>query len=143
MRTFVKANRSARRDLDAVSPVVGTVMAVAIVIGLAGALFLLSKFFFQSQQTTPTPHVAFSRSGTTLQVVTAPTPALDWARDVRPSGTCAAHLQLAPTGGAAGPYPTSPGTQVSVGDKLTGCASGETLTLAHIATNRIMFATTF
>ncbi|MEA3203057.1 MAG: hypothetical protein QOI63_727 [Thermoplasmata archaeon] len=137
----VKANRGARRDADAVSPVVGTLMAVLIVVVMAGALFLMSKLFFRSQDATPT--ITYTQSGTGISIATAPTsPVLDWT-DLRPSGTCAGHVQLTPVGGSAGPYPTAAGTKVKPNDHLDGCAPGETLTVVHIHTNRVVFQATF
>lgn len=143
----MKANRAPRTvplnaDDRAVSPVLGTVLAIAIAIALAGAVFFMVRILTgKSQQATPA--VAFSKEGATLKVVAAPAPPLDWFSDLRVSGSCAAHVQLAPNGGAAAAYPTAAGTKVESGDVLSNCAVGETLVVVHVATNRILYQGTF
>ena len=139
----VKANRTLRREEQAVSPVLGAILGVAIAVVLAGSVWFLLGILTRSSSTDASPQIGFTRQGTSLVVAKAPAKALDWYSDIRPSGTCAAALQLAPQGGAAAPYPTAAGTKVSSGDKLSGCTSGQTLTLADISTNRVIFTTTF
>ena len=137
----MKANQAFRAREDAVSPVLGAILSVAIVIALAVAVWFMIRLLTKSSDATPA--VAFTKDGPVLQVATAPSPPLDWFTDIRPSGTCAANLQLTPNGGTAGAYPIAAGTPVTGGDKLTGCTAGQTLTLSHVATNRVIFQASF
>lgn len=136
----MKANQAARAQDEAVSPVLGTIMGVAIVVALAASVYFLIRLLTQGHDATP--QVAFTQEGNVLSVTRAPSPPLDWT-GFRATGTCAAHLQLKPTGGVAGPYPTAAGTPVKSGDQLSGCLTGETLVLSHVATNRVVYEHAF
>jgi len=110
-----------RRSDEAVSPIIGAVMLVAIAVLLAGGVFVMVRIF-TDESVEKAPLVAFADDpeDPTLTVVRA-SPGLTWDELVL-MGDCLPLLN-----GAA--YPPAPGTAVESGDVLE-CQAGEVLRIA-------------
>ncbi len=113
-----------RTSEDAVSPVIGTILMVAIVVTLAAVVFVLAQHFANRQsKEAPNVHFQTDNGASTAKILTAPaSDQLDWYRDIVISGSCDPLLN-------GHPFPTSEGTPVQASDVLT-CSSGEDLKLA-------------
>jgi flagellin-like protein len=113
------------RDDSAVSPVVGTVLMVAIAIVLSATVWLVAQRFADDGPVdSPKLGVSPDSDDSELAILRAPSGAaqLDWVRDLRLGGTCDPLLN-----GAA--FPLSAGTPVQAGDVLS-CQPGDTLTIS-------------
>lgn len=125
-------------DDEAVSPVIGVILMVAITVVLAAVVFVLVGGF--SEKAEKAPHITFKvdENARTLTVVRAD-PGADWKLHFLVGGTCADHVQLNGVDWTAVPD----GTAVAAGDKLGNCASGETLTVASRGPNQLLASATF
>lgn len=111
-----------RSDEDAVSPVIGVILMVAITVVLAAVVFvLMNRLNDDNAETAPELAMQRSPNGREVIVVRAE-PGLEWSEDLLVSGTCTPTLN-----GAA--FPAGPGTPVQAGDRLA-CASGEELRIS-------------
>jgi hypothetical protein len=134
--------RSVGRDQDGVSPIIGVILMTGIVVVVASIVFVVGGTFTKNPGGT-TPQVTFTKMASSLQVVTSPNhPTVDWSA-LLAKGTCAGHLVLAPLGGAPISFPTAPGYLINPGDQLQGCGVGESLILAHPATNTVVYTFNF
>jgi flagellin-like protein len=121
---------------EAVSPVIGVILMVAITVVLAATVFLLVNTFNEEREAPPTLPV-MQKTGDRVTVVRAE-PDLDWVEHFRVGGTCAPTLTL---NGAS--WPEEAGTPLRPGDVLRGCTSGQTLTIVHIPSDILVYSTTF
>ncbi|MFO1535979.1 MAG: type IV pilin [Thermoplasmatota archaeon] len=138
----MRGERRLGHDQAGVSPVIGVILMVVIVVALGAVVFVvvggLSK-----KPGGDTPKVTFTKLVDALQVVTAPEhPTVDWS-DLTASGTCAPHLMLSMGGSAPAPFPTTAGSFIGPGDRLSGCGFGETLILSHRPTNTVVYSFNF
>lgn len=140
-----------RRD-DAVSPVLGVILMVAITVVLATSVFLMMNPFTQRDEP---PALALSKheGGDALRLSRAPV-GTDWSEfSIRSADLISGlrvHLNVPPDGTGAlveaeyGELPTSP---VGGGDSLTFCADSDTssveIMIRHNATNQVTYRTTF
>lgn len=114
----VKANRAARGTDDAVSPVIGVILLVAITVVLASVVYLIGSSL--SSDTVPTtPRVQFSYNNVhkTATVEGTHPPEVFWD-------------EFTWTGCTTGPTTTN----VRPGDQFSGCG-GNRFSLVHTATN--------
>lgn len=102
---------------EAVSPVIGVILMVAITVVLAAIVFVLVTNLQPTVETAP--DVAFAADGTDIMVVKAPT-GMDWA-DLEVTG-----CDTVPTG------------TVEAGDKLEVC--GESVQVRHVPTNSLVYS---
>jgi archaeal type IV pilus assembly protein PilA len=129
-----KANQAFKQNDEAVSPVIGVILMVAITVVLAAVVFVLVSNLGKGSEKAP--NVSFNKdsSARTLTVVQAD-PGVTWD-DFTASGTCSPTIN----GGA---YAASSTDTVSGGDVIGGCTAGQTFSLTHIATNSLVYTTTF
>ncbi len=127
-----------REKEAAVSPVVGTVLLVAIAITISAVAWYVASLASQTE-VTKAPVIGFQKDANDpkVTIVSSPAGELDWFTDLRPHGTCTPLLNGAP-------FPTSAGTPVRAGDVIT-CASGDTLLIASSEEqgNALLYQTTF
>jgi flagellin-like protein len=129
--------RLLKASIEAMSPVIGTALLVAIAVTLAA-----SVFFFVSRltdtETEKGPDIGFSKDEDTDTIMVAQAEdGLDWSTDFVFRGSCSPTLN-----GAA--FPTGPGHEVAAGD-LLGCAPGEDITVASSENmgDALLFETAF
>jgi flagellin-like protein len=138
----MRGERRLCHDQAGVSPVIGVILMVVIVVALGAIVFVIAGGLSKNPG-GDTPKVTFTKLVDALQVVTAPEhPTVDWT-DLTPSGTCAPHLMLSTAGSPAAPFPTTAGSLIGPGDRLSGCAFGETLILSHRPTNTVVYTFNF
>lgn len=116
-----------RGQTDAVSPVIATIVLVAIAVTMSGVVFMMvSVFTNERQEATPAVGLEKNSDAGTLQVVKVVSQAsvLKW-EDLEVSGCSTAGLS-----GAVDPS-----------DRLTGC-SGD-VTIVHTPTKSLLFVTNF
>jgi len=123
-----KANQAFNSNDEAVSPVIGVILMVAITVVLAAVVFVLVSNLGDSSEDAP--DISFSKDSSehTLTVVKADAGS-DWA-DFS-AGGCASDT---PTNGAVGA-----GDVVTITATTFPC----TYTLTHDATNTLVYSTTF
>ncbi len=142
----MKANQNFRTEEEAVSPVIGVILMVAITVVLAAVVFVLVSDLGDTKDVPPT--VTFDKSGGVLRVIGADADA-DWNDIQMVVGGHSSCTATASAGGATATPATSPAarvsatadTPVSAGDKITLTADvGQacTLTLSHVPTNSLM-----
>jgi flagellin-like protein len=131
----MKANQAFKANDEAVSPVIGVILMVAITVVLAAVVFVLVSNL--SKTSNSAPQVSFSADDTarTLTVVSAPAPAINWS-DVSIGGTCTGYKL---NGGTAG---TTTGT-IKGGDVISACTTGQSISFTHTATNTLLYTHTF
>lgn len=125
-------------DEEAVSPVLGVILMVAITVVLAATVFFVVSGV--GEKTESAPQVGFIKdsSDRTITVLRVSPPGTEWLRELHIAGTCAATATL---NGVA--WPPASGTPVLAGDVLGGCASGDTLQVIATKPNQLLFETTF
>ncbi len=133
-----KANQAFKQNDEAVSPVIGVILMVAITVVLAAVVFVLVSNLGKGSEKAP--NVSFNKdsSARTLTVVQAD-PGVNWD-DFTVSGTCI--TGTAPTINGLS-YATNSADTVSGGDVIGGCTAGSTLSFTHTATNSLVYTTTF
>jgi hypothetical protein len=131
---------AARAPEDAaVSPVIGTILMIGIMIVLATVIFVIVRGI-QVHPEDATPHLLFVPQGDTLVVASIPPGTnFDWYRDIRISGPCSDHIELTPVDGPTAAYPASPGTPVRPGDILGHCTPGEEIIVSYKQQERVLF----
>lgn len=126
----MKANQSFKQNDEAVSPVIGVILMVAITVVLAAVVFVLvGNLTEDSGDSAPTIQMTKTTDGFRVDGAPSTNPptwhnatgAAD-AGQIYFSGTCTA------SGVVSG---VTDGATVSVGDAVTGCTSGETLTVVY------------
>lgn len=120
-----------------VSPVIGTILLVAIVVVLSAAVFVMVGQL-NGDRAEPAPSLALASDKSDSQATVVHAEAgLDWYEDMRVSGTCEPLLN-------GDPFPTAAGVPVKGGDVLT-CDSGEDLELSSSPAkgNALLYRTEF
>lgn len=124
----MKANRTFKANEDAVSPVIGVILMVAITVVLAAVVFVLVSDLGEGGEASP--QISFTKSsgsGTTVWTVTKVT-----------NGPVAwSDLTLTCDGGAVTAQTTTTGN-VGAGQTIT-CDAGETLTIVHDPTDTLIY----
>jgi flagellin-like protein len=138
----MKANQAFKANDEAVSPVIGVILMVAITVVLAAVVFVLVSNLSKSSNSAPTVSFTADDTAKTLTVVSAPVPSIGWdSTSVTVGGTCAAHARL---NSATVTFVSSPQTnKITGGDVISGCLQGETFTLTHVATNTLLYSHSF
>lgn len=136
----MKANQTFKEADEAVSPVIGVILMVAITVVLAAVVFVLVNDLGSSDEAAPT--MGFNKSGGNVTVVKAPTgtEAITYA-DLAFGGTCdLTYFDGALIGGGetVENNNTVQGTTVAGGQSFGGCTGGETLTISHVATGTLL-----
>ncbi|MHB1261282.1 MAG: type IV pilin N-terminal domain-containing protein [Thermoplasmatota archaeon] len=127
-----KANQSFKQNEEAVSPVIGVILMVAITVVLAAVVFVLVSNLGKGSEAAPSLSFNKDSSARTLTVVKADS-GLTWD-DFVTGGTCTV---------------TTPSTTAAVaaGDVITVTTATASLpctfSLNHIATNTLVYTTTF
>jgi flagellin-like protein len=131
-----KANQAFKQNDEAVSPVIGVILMVAITVVLAAVVFVLVSNLGKGSEKAP--NVSFNKDSSAghLTVVQAD-PGHTWA-EFAFGGSCT----TASTGSKDWTAPSS-GDAVSAGTILGDCDPGETLSITHTATNSLVYSTTF
>ena len=110
-----------KQDTEAVSPVIGVILMVAITVVLAAVVFVLVQGLSQDKADA-TPVIQFQKGGNNLTVVSSP-PGLNFS-DLNVVG-CS----------------TVPAGTIEAGDKIAGCAGD--VTIGYKPTNTLIYSTTF
>lgn len=120
-------------DDEAVSPVIGVIMMVAITVIVFGA----AAVWLDSISDPPerAPNISFTKRADGAILEKAPL-GLDWVRDFTRLGTCTPLLN-----GAA--WPTTEGTPLTAADRISGCNPGEDFILSHTSSGNLVFKATF
>lgn len=138
----MKANQAFRNEEEAVSPVIGVILMVAITVVLAAVVFVLVQNLSKGAEKAPDMSFTKDNSAGTVAVVKAPpttaADALNWFEDITVGGDCAAAKTL--NGGA---WPTDNTVPVSAGDIIGGCVAGDTLTITHNGSGTLVYQTSF
>ena len=123
------------RDAEAVSPVVGTILLVAVAVVLAGVVFLFAgRVADEAPQVAPA--LVFHADEADNSAVVAGTGSnIPW-RDVRVTGCDYSVLDGA---GVALDLLLDPDAEVQGGQRLVGCQAGETLTIVHVPSNSLLY----
>lgn len=148
----MKANQAFKANDEAVSPVIGVILMVAITVVLAAVVFVLVSNLSKNSNTSA-PSMSFNqdKTGQTLTVVSADASA-DW-KNIKiyfGSGTSTCTYSL--NGGTASAAITTPTVVVSGGQavkggdqlKIAGCAAGaNVMTLTYTTVNQLLGTWTF
>ncbi len=128
-----KANQAFKNAEEAVSPVIGVILMVAITVVLAAVVFVLVSNIGGDSESTPSMSFQKSESANTLTVVSADT--ADWS-DITGSGCTATVNTVSGTDGAFG----AAAGAVTAGDviTLTVPTAGCTLTLTYTPSNSLL-----
>lgn len=113
--------RKLKNENEAVSPVIGVILMVAITVVLATIVFVLVQNLSKTQEQAPT--VSFQKNETGITVIQAPNN-MAWS-DISVSG--------------CDTYPTI--GNVAAGDEVTDCAG--TVKIIHGPSNALLYDTTF
>ncbi len=114
----MKANQAFKQADEAVSPVIGVILMVAITVVLAAVVFVLVGNLTDTSESAPSITFTYSDSAFTARVTTADT-GLTWSQfDV----FCGTTEQ------------TAPAANVTAGQQFT-CATGQTFSVIHLGTN--------
>lgn len=125
------------RDDAGVSPVIGTILMVAITVVIAAVVFVIASGF--GEKTEGAPSVSFRKDATEREVMVIRVEVdTQWGRDLAIGGTCAATATL---NGA--PWPPPSGSVVQAGDVLGGCQAGDSLEVIATKPNVLVFQTVF
>ena len=135
-----KANQAFNQNDEAVSPVIGVILMVAITVVLAAVVFVLVSNLGKGSEKAPNLSFNKDSSARTLTVVQAD-PGVHW-NDFTVGGSCASTVRLA-SNGNSGLYSAVSTNTVAGGDVLSACTAGQTLSLTHTATNSLVYSTTF
>ncbi len=114
----MKANQNLKASTEAVSPVIGVILMVAITVVLAAVVFTIVSQLSTDQE--PTPTLSMSQKGDVLTVVRV-VGDVSWD-------------QLT-VSGCTGTVPTV--GDVTAGDELTGC--GDTVKIVHTPSNSLVW----
>ena len=144
-----KANQAFKASDEAVSPVIGVILMVAITVVLAAVVFVLVSNLSKNSNTAA-PNITFNQnnSGHTLTIVSADA-AASW-NNVKGSitpGTCNYKLNSQTTTSAAAPMTSSTGTlSIAAGDVITVSGTAGTscvLSLTYTTVNQLLGTWTF
>lgn len=128
-----KANQKFVQADEAVSPVIGVILMVAITVVLAAVVFVLVSNLGEGSEAAPDMGFTADDTAATATVVRAPplSEGLLWGTHIVIAGDCA---------------PANAGVQdgqaVDAGDVID-CASGDSLTVTHVQTNTLLYSHTF
>lgn len=135
----MKANQAFRNEEEAVSPVIGVILMVAITVVLAAVVFVLVQNLSKGGEKAPDMGFTKDNNARTISVVKAPVgnDAIVYVTGLNWGGDCAVDNLNGANPAAA---PTSANT-VTAGDILhVTCAAGETITLTHVATGTLVYS---
>ena len=127
-----KANQAFKQNDEAVSPVIGVILMVAITVVLAAVVFVLVSNLGEGSESAP--NISFNKDSADLTLTVVQAEDAEWGDfDV---STDQGDICVAPTSG-----------QVEAGD-LIDCSAGSTLssvtvTITHTPTNSLVYSTTF
>ena len=139
-----KANQFAKNE-EAVSPVIGVILMVAITVVLAAVVFVLVSNLSKSSNSAPSVSFTADDTARTLTVVSAPSsPTIKWnPSDVTVGGTCASSAVLTHGSSTASAQTSSASWVITGGDQISGCTSGQSISFTHVATNTLLYSHTF
>jgi archaeal type IV pilus assembly protein PilA len=138
----MKANQAFRSEEEAVSPVIGVILMVAITVVLAAVVFVLVQNLSQGGESKPDLGFIQNKSQKTLTITSAAT--ADW-NDIEATVSGGAACQADLSSGTASVIATTgkfvaAATTVNANDVITmsGGAAGETcsISLRHVPTNQ-------
>jgi flagellin-like protein len=147
----MKANQTFRRNDEAVSPVIGVILMVAITVVLAAVVFILVNDLGQSGEDAPDMGFTKNNDACTVTVVKAPSGnnIVAWDNDASGDGDIdvTASVDSDPAG-----HGVTDGDTVNAGDILqfdtdaliTGAqCTGVDVTIRHIGSNTLLYETEF
>ena len=155
-----KANQAFKQNDEAVSPVIGVILMVAITVVLAAVVFVLVSNLGKGTESAPNLGATSDDTNNKIQINTAPN-GLTWDKfDLKADKAIVSYLNAAAAGGAGGTdlvanTATDAGTSsqtVSGGDYFAFCggtmATGATqtsvtVTIIHVASNTQVYTHTF
>jgi flagellin-like protein len=156
-----KANQAFKQNDEAVSPVIGVILMVAITVVLAAVVFVLVSNLGKGTEAAPNLGATSDDTNSKIQINTAPN-GLTWDKfKLKADKAVVSYLNHAADGGAtsgtdlAANTPTAAGTSsqtVSGGDYFAFCggtiATGAaqtsvTITIIHVASNTQVYTHTF
>ena len=126
----MKANQAFKSADEAVSPVIGVILMVAITVVLAAVVFVLVTKL-SGNQNEDAPDLSFAKNETqdSLTLISVSDTTLNWDQfDLVGSGSCTTDL-------------TTASSTIDAGDQFTGCA-GEII-LVFEETETVIYQTTF
>ena len=135
--------RSIREDDDAVSPVVGVILMVAITVVLAAiVVVLIAKL---NHQPDGNPLVSFNVDDRArlATVNKASGEDLVWGDAANPGLVATCSVGTAVTKDVTGVVVVPGGTPVTTGDTVSGCSGGATLTVADTVSNTMLYTHVF
>jgi flagellin-like protein len=124
-------------DDEGVSPVLGTILMIAITVVVAGVLFVISNDLSKPDDKTPAVSFIQDKGDGTVLIVKAPVEpnAVKWSA-FRLEGNCDPLLN-------GEPLPPPPDELVKGGDLLSGCHHEEDLVIVHIETATVIYDVDF
>lgn len=131
-----KANQAFNNNDEAVSPVIGVILMVAITVVLAAVVFVLVSNLGDTSEDAPDLSFSKDSSEGSLTVISAQDS--QW-NDFTVSGCDV--LDIGATTEDISDGSISETTDVGAGDKLEGCSGAVTIT--HLATNTLVYSTSF
>jgi archaeal type IV pilus assembly protein PilA len=146
-----KANQAFKQNDEAVSPVIGVILMVAITVVLAAVVFVLVSNLGEGSESAP--NVSFNKDSADLEmtVITAETSNWDDFVMSTDSDDCEPTLTNLGTGGTADnetdlsavDEPVTAGDVLTLWETNAGDCDGVTFRLTHEATNSLVYDTTF
>ena len=122
---------------EAVSPIVGTLLVVAMTVVVAGGLFITVIGINEKGESAPLIVFRRDQVANEIEVVRVES-GVDWTIHLRFEGTCVPDLRL--NGNA---MPSAPGTTVHPGDVLSGCSPGQDLLIVASRPNQLLLQVAF
>lgn len=141
----MKANQAYKADEEAVSPVVGVILMVAITVVLAAVVFVLVNNLGKGSEKAPDMGFQVDNTARTIKVVKAPVgnDAIDYGTGLSFGGTCGA-TPVTDLNGAA--YVGDGTEQVNAGDVIqvdTAATFPCEVTLTHLGTGTLVYTASF
>ena len=130
-----KANQAFKNNEDAVSPVIGVILMVAITVVLAAVVFVLVTKLSGSDDAAPTLSISTdddpSGTGGTFTIV-----------GIEPEDTEWTTIEYVTNTATCGALPATASTAIVSGTQIS-CSADGAVTIRHIPTNTILWEHTF
>lgn len=142
-----KANQAFKQNDEAVSPVIGVILMVAITVVLAAVVFVLVSNLGEGSESAP--NVSFNKDSDALSLTVIQAEDATWddfsIADPATDCTVATIDGSAPAGtDNLGPAnPVAAGDVIQLAETAAGDCEGFTLRILHVPTNSLVYETTF
>ena len=145
-----KANQAFKQNDEAVSPVIGVILMVAITVVLAAVVFVLVSNLGEGSEAAP--NISFNKDSGALTLTVIQAEDAEWGdfEIEDPDADCAVEVSTNNGGStfSAGnlgdaTYAVEAGDVISLDETAAGDCEGQTVRIVHSGTNSLVYETTF